>query len=166
MDGPFLGRCPLSSSPTLQAVSVGRYLERLSLRVCRPQPGPRVPPDARVCAVIHFMDMAAPTYSDVESMDIRVGTIVRCQPNERSRNPAFALWIDLGDGRTKQSSAQITDLYDPDDLVGTQVAVITGIEPMRVAGFLSEVLVIGAITDAGVVLLRPDRPVGPGSRVA
>ena len=116
--------------------------------------------------VIDCKPMAKPTFSDLEALEVRVGTVVRCELNETARNPSLALWIDFGDGEARQSSAQITDLYRPDDLVGTQVAAVTGFEPMRVGGFLSEVLVIGALTDDGVVLLRPDRPVDPGAYVA
>lgn len=110
--------------------------------------------------------MAVPTFSDFDALEIRVGTVVRCEVNEKSRNAALAMWIDFGAAGIKQSSAQITDLYRPDDLVGTQVVAVTGFEPTRVGGFLSEVLVIGALTDDGVVLLRPDRPVDPGTEVA
>jgi tRNA-binding protein len=76
------------------------------------------------------------------------------------------LWIDIGGIEPVQSSAKITDLYQPQDLVGTQVVVVNGFEPMRVGGFRSDVLVLGIVTDAGVVLLRPDSSVTPGSSVA
>lgn len=115
---------------------------------------------------IDCLMMTTPTFSDLEALVIRVGTVVRCEVNEKAQNPSLALWIDFGDDGTKQSSAQITSLYGPDDVVGTQVVAVTGFESMRVGGFLSEVLVIGALTEDGVVLLRPDRPVDPGSAVA
>jgi tRNA-binding protein len=110
--------------------------------------------------------MTKPTLSDFEALDICVGTVVRCEENKTARKAALALWIDFGAEGIKQSSAQITDLYRPGDLVGTQVVAVAGFEPMRVGGFLSEVLAIGALTDGGVVLLRPDRPVDPGTAVA
>ncbi|MDH3731125.1 MAG: tRNA-binding protein, partial [Acidimicrobiia bacterium] len=65
-----------------------------------------------------------------------------------------------------QSSAKITDLYDPADLVGRQVIAVTGFDSMRVGGFRSDCLVLGATTPDGVVLLAPDRPVEPGTEVA
>ncbi len=95
-----------------------------------------------------------------------IGTIVRCEPNAGAHDPALSLWIDLGRDGIKQSSARITDLYEPQDLVGRQVVVVTGFEPMRVGGFRSDVLVIGGLTDDGVVLLMPDRSVPPGTPVA
>lgn len=76
------------------------------------------------------------------------------------------MWIDFGEQGVKQSSAQIADLYEPDDMIGTQVVAVTGFAPMNVGGFVSEVLVVGALTDDGVVLLRPDHPVDAGSDVA
>lgn len=110
--------------------------------------------------------MAAPTFDDFSALGLRVGTIVRCEPNTGARDEALCLWIDLGDDQPVQSSAKITDLYQPERLVGTQVVVVTGFEPMRVGGFRSDVLVLGALTDDGVVLLRPDSEVDPGSSVA
>ncbi len=110
--------------------------------------------------------MTTPTFADFEALDVRVGTVVRCERNEQPRDPALGIWIDFGAEGVKRSSAQITDLYVPQDLVGTQVVAVTGFEPMRVGGFVSEVLVIGVLTPDGVVLLRPDRSVDPGSEVA
>ena len=110
--------------------------------------------------------MAAKSISDLEQLDIRVGTIVRCEHNEEARKSAFAIWIDFGADGIKQSSAQISDLYRPEDLIGSQVVAVTGFDSMKVGGFVSEVLVIGAVTDDGVVLLRPDRAVDPGTAVA
>lgn len=107
-----------------------------------------------------------PTPADLESLAIRIGTVTGCAPNDGARDPAYKLWIDIGDAEPVQSSAKIVDRYDTDDLVGRQVVVVTGFEPLRVGGFRSDVLVIGALTDDGVVLLRPDDDVPPGSRVA
>jgi tRNA-binding protein len=110
--------------------------------------------------------MSTPTFSDFLELDLRVGTVVRCVPNTRARDNALCLWIDLGDDEPVQSSAKITDLYQPDALVGTQVIVVNGFEPMRIGGFRSDVLVLGVVTEEGVVLLRPDSPVDSGSVVA
>ena len=110
--------------------------------------------------------MTTPTFEDFLELDLRVGTVVRCEPNTRARDNALCLWIDLGDTEPVQSSAKITDRYQPDALVGTQVIVVNGFEPMRVGGFRSDVLVLGVVTHDGVVLLRPDSTVEPGSSVA
>lgn len=97
---------------------------------------------------------------------VRSGTIVRAEPNDGARDPSYRLWIDFGDLGEKQSSAKINDLYAVADLPGTQVIAVTGFDPIKVGGFRSDVLVLGVLTDAGVVLLRPDRPVAPGSEIA
>ena len=107
-----------------------------------------------------------PTIDDWHALAVRVGTVVRAEPNTAARDAAFKLWIDLGSDEPVQSSAKITDRYTADDLVGTQVVVVTGFGSMRVGGFRSDVLVLGGLTPDGVVLLRPDEPVDPGTSVA
>ncbi len=115
----------------------------------------------------YYLDvMAGPTMQEFIDLKPVIGTIVRCESNTGARDPALSLWIDLGPDGVNQSSAKLTDLYEPQDLVGRQVVAITGFEPMRVGGFRSDVLVIGGLTDDGVVLLMPDRPVPPGTPVA
>lgn len=103
---------------------------------------------------------------DFSRLDLRVGTIVRAEPNSGAQNPAYALWIDLGGERgTVTSSAKLTERYGPEELEGRQVVVVAGMPTLRVGGFPSEVLVLGVETDGGVVLLSVDGPVGPGSAV-
>ena len=106
-----------------------------------------------------------PTIEDFTSLAIRVGTVLRAEPNATSRDPALKLWIDFGELGELQSSAKITDHYRPEDLAGRQVVAVTGFEPMRIGGFRSDVLVLGALTPDGVVLLNLDRPVDPGSPI-
>ena len=110
--------------------------------------------------------MSRPSIADFQRLALRVGTILRAEPNTGAREPALSLWIDLGDAEPVQSSAKITERYDADDLVGTQVIVVAGFAPMRVGGFRSDVLVLGIPTDEGTVLLRPDGEVPPGASVA
>ena len=101
-----------------------------------------------------------------ETLDMRVGRIVRAEPNEQARKPAYKLWIDFGELGTKTSSAQLTDLYGADELVGRLVVAAVNLGTRRVAGFLSEVLVLGVPDERGaVVLLHPDRDVLLGGRV-
>jgi tRNA-binding protein len=107
-----------------------------------------------------------PTFQDFEALGLRVGTIVRAEPNDGARDPSYRLWIDLGDVAPVQSSAKLTELYTPEQLVGRQVVVVTGFAPLRVGGFRSDVLLLGALTERGVVLLRADERVPPGSTVA
>ena len=92
--------------------------------------------------------------------------MVRSEYHDSSRQPSIKLWIDFGELGVLQSSARITDHYAPGELVGRQLVAVTGFDPMRVGGFRSDVLVLGALTDDGVVLLNVDQPVRPGSAVA
>ena len=107
-----------------------------------------------------------PTFDDWQQLQVRVGRIVRAEHNGGARHPAYSLWVDFGDMGELQSSAKITDHYAPDDLIGKSVIAVTGFEPMRVGGFRSDVLILGALTPSGVVLLAPDADVPPGSVVA
>lgn len=104
--------------------------------------------------------------ADFERIDIRVGTVVKAEPFPEARKPAIKLWIDLGDLGTKQSSAQITGCYDPTTVVGKQVVCIVNLPPLRVAGFVSEVLTTGfRNSDGHVVLCTADAPVPNGSKL-
>ncbi len=101
-----------------------------------------------------------------EALDLRVGRIVRAEPNEKARKPAYKLWVDLGSLGVRTSSAQLTELYTPEDLQGRLVIAAVNLGVRRIAGFPSEVLVLGVPDAEGrVVLLAPEREVPPGGRV-
>jgi len=107
------------------------------------------------------------TIEDFERIEIRVGTVIRAEDFPEARKPAYKLWIDFGKYGVKKSSAQITKLYSKDDLVGKQVIAVTNLPPKQIANFISECLVLGVVLDGNeVVLIRPDRSVPNGSRIA
>ena len=107
------------------------------------------------------------SWDDFAKVDMRVGTILEAKPLEGARKPAYRLRIDFGaELGEKQSSAQITDLYQPEDLLGRQIVGVVNFPPKRIANFPSEVLVLGIVgDDRGVVLLGVDRQVPNGLRI-
>lgn len=101
-----------------------------------------------------------------ETLDLRVGRVVRAEPNERARKPAYKLWIDFGPLGEKTSSAQLRALYRPEELVGRLVVAAMNLGARNIAGFQSEVLVLGLPNEGGdVVLLAVEREVPLGGRV-
>jgi tRNA-binding protein len=110
--------------------------------------------------------MATGPTDGFDTTDLRVGRIVACEPHEAARKPAYQLWIDFGPLGERTSSAQLTALYEPEHLVGRLVIAAVNLGERRVAGFVSQVLVLG-LPDAAdrVVLLQPDREVPLGARV-
>ena len=110
------------------------------------------------------MNMA--TFDDFMKLDIRVGTIVAAQVFQKARRPAYQLRVDFGEEiGVKKSSAQITDHYTPEDLIGKQVLAVVNFPPRQIADFMSEVLVLGTYSEGGVVLIAPDKPVKNGDKL-
>lgn len=105
------------------------------------------------------------TFDDFKKVDMRVGTIVDASINKGARKPAYKLKIDLGELGIKNSSAQITSVYKPEDIIGKQVICVVNFEPIKISEVKSEVLVLGLDTDLGVVLLTTERNVTNGKRV-
>ena len=103
------------------------------------------------------------TIDDFMKLDIRVGTIINAKEFPKAKKPAYQLEIDFGiDLGIKKSSAQITNHYKIDDLVGKQILAVVNFPPRQIADFYSEVLVLGTYSDNGVVLITPDKPVKNG----
>ena len=110
--------------------------------------------------------LPAVTPDDFFRLDVRVGTVLRAEPFPEARKPSIRLFIDFGPLGVRQSSAQLTVHYAPEQLVGRQVVAAVNLGDRRIAGFVSQVLVLGAMPDAReVVLLAPDRPVANGTRI-
>ncbi len=111
------------------------------------------------------MDLITP--EDFMKVDMRVGRVVRAEPHPRAHRPSLRLWIDFGpEIGVRTSSAALADRYAPEALVGTMVIAVVNLPSKNVAGFPSEVLVLGVPDAAGrVVLLRPDAEVPLGGRV-
>lgn len=102
----------------------------------------------------------------LETLDLRVGRIVRAEPNTQARKPSYKLWIDLGPLGEKTSSAQLTARYRAAELVGRLVVAAVNLGARNIAGFQSEVLVLGLPDEAGeTVLLAVDQEVPLGGRV-
>jgi tRNA-binding protein len=105
-------------------------------------------------------------WEDFEKMDMRAGTILTAKIFEGIRNPAYQLTIDFGDFGIKKSSAQLTKLYKPDELIGKQIIAVINFPPKQIANFFSECLVLGIYNQQnGVVLLKPDKVVNNGDKI-
>jgi tRNA-binding protein len=106
------------------------------------------------------------TWADFEKVEIRVGTILEANLFPKARKPAYQLTIDFGEFGIRRSSAQITELYRPEDLLNRQVLAVINFPPKQIANFMSECLTTGVPnTDNRVVLISPDRRVPNGARL-
>lgn len=106
-------------------------------------------------------------YEDFEKVDMRVGKILQAEDFPKARKPAYKLTVDLGrEIGVKKSSAQLTALYKKEDLIGRQVIAVVNFPPKRIAGFMSEVLILGVKdTEGRVILLQPEKEAVLGEKV-
>ena len=105
------------------------------------------------------------SWSDFSKVEIRVGTIIEAEIFKEAKKPAYKIQIDFGTFGIRKSSAQITSLYAPKELVGKQVVAVVNFPSKQIANFMSECLVLGAVDGSEVVLLTTDKVVGNGLRI-
>lgn len=101
-------------------------------------------------------------WDDFSKIDIRVGTIIKAEEFQEAKRPAYKVFIDFGPLGIKKTSAQITKLYAPEELVGKQVIAVVNFPPKQIANFMSECLLLGAVNDKEVTLLSADKNVENG----
>lgn len=106
------------------------------------------------------------TWDDFQKVLICAGTVQRVEAFPEARKPAWKLWVDFGEHGVRQTSAQIVSLYTAEELVGRQIVGVLNFPPKRIGPFLSEFLLTGFHTDAGVVITTVERPVPNGARLA
>ncbi len=106
------------------------------------------------------------TFEDFQKIDIRIGKIVEVKDFEEAISPSYKIKIDFGELGTKVSSAQITKLYHKEDLLNRQIVAVVNFPPKRIAGFKSEVLILGVMKEDGeVILLQPEREAPLGYKI-
>ena len=107
------------------------------------------------------------TWQEFSKVEMHVGTILEAELFKEARNPAYKMIIDFGDLGKRKTSAQITELYKPDELIGKQIVAVTNFPPKQIANMMSECLVLGALGDnKDVVLIEPGLKIKNGTRIS
>lgn len=106
------------------------------------------------------------SFEDFLKLDIRVGKIIEAEFFDKAKKPAYKLKVDFGENiGIKKSSAQITELYKIEELIGKNILAVVNFPPRQIADFMSEVLVLGTYSKDGVVLITPDKDVELGDKL-
>lgn len=113
----------------------------------------------------NFLENNDLTWPEFTRVQMHVGTVISAELFPAARNPSYKLRIDFGPLGERKTSAQITDRYQPEDLVGRQVVAVLNFPPKQIANMMSECLVLGGVEGKLVTLLRPDGPVANGTKV-
>lgn len=105
------------------------------------------------------------SWSDFEKIEMRVGTIIEAEIFQEARKPAYKIRIDFGPYGIRKSSAQVTRLYQPEELIGKQVIAVINFPPKQIANLKSECLIMGVVDGADVTLIGPGKSVANGLRI-
>lgn len=105
------------------------------------------------------------TWDEFQKIEMRVGTIVGAENFKEAKKPAYKIVVDFGEFGKRKSSAQITKLYSPEELIGKQVIAVVNFPPKQIATIISECLILGAINEDEVTLLTTDKVVENGLRI-
>lgn len=111
--------------------------------------------------------MAEISFDTFMKVDIRTGRVIKAEPFPEARKPAIKMWVDFGEEiGVRKTSAQVTDHYTPDSLIGRQVMAVVNLPSRQIGPFISEILVLGVPDEKGaIVLIRPDRDTPTGGRM-
>lgn len=105
------------------------------------------------------------SWSDFEKIEMRVGTIIEAEIFQEAKKPAYKIRIDFGPYGIRKSSAQVTRLYQPEELIGKQVIAVINFPPKQIANLKSECLIMGVVDEADVTLIGPGKLVANGLRI-
>ncbi len=111
-------------------------------------------------------DVQTISWGDFSKIDMRIGTIINAEVFKEVKRPAYKLLIDFGDLGIKKSSAQITKVYQPKELIGKQVVAVVNFPPKQIANIMSECLVIAGVGEENnIVILQPERKMPNGTKI-
>ena len=105
------------------------------------------------------------SWADFMKVEMRVGTVISAEVFEKARNPAYKIQVDFGEYGIRKTSAQITTLYQSEDIVGKQVIAVVNFPPKQIANIMSECLILGAMDGKEVTLIEPGMKVKNGLRI-